>query len=291
MLSALIAPTETAPTAIEVKRALLTYDTVYVVDPADRELIPPQSLFPALGLPPVVAWNAGPMRPLGKSPGYDDSFDRLVEELSSALRQDVIQITSTYDKSTEDQTWIGTVPLGGYPLDPHFVLQIYRAIAGDNNFLKAAIEGDDVLLARDDEYINTISISKCHADKGISNVPALPLIEGKLQRPHLRIPLSEIARAWIATVVKMIGYCFVKELIPIYTGDSYHRIINRVTKNATRTIDQVFRDDPLWTYRSLALRVAHEEYLDEEILAKMDIESILRFRTHAWGEQAKLETP
>jgi hypothetical protein len=45
-------------------------------------------------------------------------------------------------------------------------------------------------------------------------------------------------------------------------------------------------EDEYWINRSLALRVAHEEYLDENVLDQMSISDILQLRTKAWGEQA-----
>jgi hypothetical protein len=76
----LLGPSETPPTLREVKRALLTFDKVLLTDPKDRDIIPPQAFMIALGLPPIMGGNFGPVRPLGKSPGYDDEFDKLLEE-------------------------------------------------------------------------------------------------------------------------------------------------------------------------------------------------------------------
>lgn len=48
MLSTLLAPTEAVTSSLEVKRALLTYDTVYIPHPEDREFFPKKALFPMM---------------------------------------------------------------------------------------------------------------------------------------------------------------------------------------------------------------------------------------------------
>jgi len=40
---AFLAPTENPSSAVEIKRALLTFDKVYISDPGDRDLFPPQA--------------------------------------------------------------------------------------------------------------------------------------------------------------------------------------------------------------------------------------------------------
>ena len=41
---AFVAPTESPNTALEIKRALLTFDKVYIADPDDRDLFPRKHL-------------------------------------------------------------------------------------------------------------------------------------------------------------------------------------------------------------------------------------------------------
>ena len=92
--SAYLAPTETPIRSVDVKRALLTYDRVYIANPGDRDLIPPQSFMMALGMPPFMGFNRGPVRPLGKSAKYDDTFDQLIDELDIARRDGCVEVVS-----------------------------------------------------------------------------------------------------------------------------------------------------------------------------------------------------
>jgi len=49
---ALLVPHEAPPSLRDIKRALLTYDKVVMIDPADRELIPRNSFMTAIiGMP------------------------------------------------------------------------------------------------------------------------------------------------------------------------------------------------------------------------------------------------
>jgi len=48
---AFLAPTECPNSSHELKRALLTFDKIYVADPNDRNLFPPQAFLIAIGMP------------------------------------------------------------------------------------------------------------------------------------------------------------------------------------------------------------------------------------------------
>jgi hypothetical protein len=190
-----IAPRERPNTALEIKRALLAFDKVYIADPNDRDLFPPQTFILAMGMPPIMGINTGPVRPLGKVPGYDNAFDKLMSDIDIARRQGLIDVISSYDRSTSDKTTIGAVLMGNYPLNPRIMLWGYRNIARDNDVIRLAVAGDDELLRLSDDEIRSIEISKCSADGGINNDAELPPLDGILLRDDLRIPLSNIARA------------------------------------------------------------------------------------------------
>jgi hypothetical protein len=281
-----IAPSERPNTPLEIKRALLSFDKVYVADPDDRDLFPPQAFMTAVGMPPIMGLNTGPVRPLGKVPGYNNAFDKLMSDIDIARREGLIDVIASYDRSTSDRATIGAVLMGNYPLNPRFMLWAYRHIARDNDVIKLAVGGDDELFKLSDNDIRSLEIPECRADGGINNDPALPLLEGNLLRDDLRITLSNIARARLGSVIKSIGFCVSKQMIPFFGGAPYNSLANKIARRANDVIDRVSSHDPFWASRAEVLRVAHEEYIDETVLDRMSIDDVLKLRTSAWGDQA-----
>ena len=108
----LIAPTESIPNLNAVKRALLTYDKVILVDPNDRDLFPGTLFTTAMGMPPIISIDSGPVRPMGKLPNYDNDFDELCTHLQPAISDGIVQIKSIYRKP-ENRLMIGKVDSGG----------------------------------------------------------------------------------------------------------------------------------------------------------------------------------
>ncbi len=285
--SAYLAPTETPIRSVDVKRALLTYDRVYIADPGDRDLIPPQSFMMALGMPPFMGFNTGPVRPLGKSARYDDTFDQLIDELDIARRDGCVEVVSTYDLTTSAQGTIGAVLMGDYPLNPQFMLWSYRSVAREADVLRAAIEGDQQLMALTDDQIAELSISQTSGDGGINDDPALPSLEGPLSREQLRDPLTLIARARIASTMKSIGYCASKDLVPVFGGGNFDALVGVFASRATQVIDRVGEEDAYWLNRRRALDIAHDEYIDDAVLSSMQFDEVLKLRSTVWGDQAK----
>ena len=281
-----ISPTERPTTSLAIKRALLSFDKVHVADPQDRDYFPPQAFAIAMGMPPIFGFNMGPVRPLGKVPGYDAAFDQTMSEVDRARREGLVDIVASYDRTTSDQFTLGAVLLGDYPLNPNFLLWAYRTIGRDNDVLTSAIADDRALFDLPDEMIGTLGLANCRADGGINDDPALPVLVGSLAREHLRETLSNIARARVASVIKSIGLCVSKKMIPFFDDAPYGAVAGRIAARANDVIDRVSEHDPLWAGRAQVLRIAHEEYIDDEILQRMPIDHVLQLRTKAWGEQA-----
>lgn len=116
MRSALIIPSEFCTTSLEVKRALLTYDQVKIIDPAERDIMPPQAQIAAIIGIPIIGMNMGPINEIGKVANYDNDFDKLVEEVLPAINQNIVQVIRTYPES--NAMTIGGIDLGSYPLHP-----------------------------------------------------------------------------------------------------------------------------------------------------------------------------
>lgn len=286
--NAYLAPSEFPVCSLDVKKALLTFDKLFLADPADRELIPPQSfMMAAFNMPPIMGGDMGPVRPLGKIGGYDHAFDQLMDELDIARREGCVEVVSTYDLTTSKNITIGAVLMGDYPLHPSFMFWAYRNVAKESSVLRAAIEGDRELLALADEDFEMLGLSEASADGSINDIPALPMLDGPLSKNHLRMPLTLIARARIASTMKSIGYCASKELVPLFGRGNFDNLVGEFSSRAMRAIDRVADEDPYWAGRRKVLDVAHEEYIDESVLSSMSIEDVLRLRTKVWGHQAE----
>lgn len=281
----LFSPTEYVPSSLELKRALLTFDRVLLFDPDDRDFFPPQAFTIAMGMPPIFGMNIGPVKPLGKAPGYDDAFQRLLDEFSVAGRQGLVDVVSSYDRSSSDSITIGAVQMGGYPLNPRFLLWAFRNIARDEDVVSTALEGDKWLFSLPDEIVQELAIQSA-ADGGINNDPAIAPIQRPLNRESLREEYSRIGRARIASAMKTIGFCASRRMVPFFGHASTGKIAARIASRANKVMDAVTEFDPFWATRSQVMRIAHSEYIDETVLAAMPVEEVLKLRSRAWGHQA-----
>lgn len=286
-----IAPTEMPPSSLEIKRALLTYDKVVLSDPGDRDFFPPQLLFQAIssgmGIPFLFGIDTGPVRPLGKVPNYDNDFDKLLEEINFARREGLIDVVSTYERETENRLTIGAVPTGGYPLDPTFMLYAYRNLARDNAALSCAISGDPLIASGSPELLSAIGGELARADLSVNDDPSLPMIDADLARPDLREVFSKISRARLASVIKSIGYCTEKQFVPSFRDPCYVNALGHIMARAVQAMDVVAEGDPYLILRSKVLDIVHSEYIDDDVLAQLSIDEVLRLRTKAWGTQAE----
>ena len=118
---ALIVPSECAPTSLDIKRALLSYNKVLIVSPSDRDLIPSRTFGLALGMPPIMSWDMGPVMPMGKAPGYDNEIEELASTFGEAISEGALEIISTYNEISPGSMLIGTVGVDNYPLNPQAV--------------------------------------------------------------------------------------------------------------------------------------------------------------------------
>lgn len=284
-----IAPTEWSPTLLDVKRALLTYDRVYLADPTDRDLMPSQCFMLALGMPPLLNTDLGPVRLLGKSSSYDSDFDSLMDSISIARRQGLIEVVSSYNLSSTDtgSFKIGIFDHGGYPLDPSFMLWAFRSAAKDQSILDASIRNDPNIMRLTEDQLTKISEKYANADMQINDDAILPTLESDLHQNHLRDIFTYIARARISSTIKSIGYCASKNMVPIFTNQSYGRILSAIASRAANVIDVIAEEDPHWVNRNNALKVCHDEYLNEQVLDLMTVDDVIRLRTKAWGDQAQ----
>lgn len=275
--SALLAPHENPNSLREIKRALLTYEKVVLVDPGDRDIIPANSFMSTIIGMPFFGINTGPVRPMGKALGYDDRFERIVDHCSEAVRLGLLEVKSTYQAEVANQATIGAVPMGGYPLDPRFVFWSYRAMASDCRFLDAAIGSDAKSLCEQISIFPEIA-SRGVGDGTINEIPALPVAEENEA-------LTQIARSRIGAFIKYAGYCEAKALVPVFNSGVYGRIASTILNNATSTLALADEDGEM-IRAGRVVELCHEEFLDDALLDNLSIPEVIGLRTSAWGKQA-----
>lgn len=280
---ALIVPTETPSTLREIKRALLTYDRVLLVDPSDRELFPRQAFSMALMGMPIFGMDMGPVRPMGKGIGYDDRFDRTLEICKPAVSQNTLKVISTFAApEASGLTTIGGVDLGGYPLNPTCVYQLYRALASSQDLLTEVIGHDAHVLKQELQITEGLAMTGS-ADGSVNDGPSLPIAD-VIANEQLAEPLTQIARARIGAILKYSGYCEAKNLVPVFGTPFYTRAMGRILNRARTFLDA---GSPVNQFhRSRVLDLVHEEFLVDERLDALSVSDVLRLRSAAWGQQA-----
>ena len=281
----LIAPTESPNSLLEIKRALLTYDKVKLIDPNDRDVMPSNAYMSTIMGMPLFGMDMGAIRPMGKVLGYDDIFEKITEACKPAIHQGLVEIISTYNVPKTKGTFsIGGVPTGGYPLNTQFVFWLYRSMAQDQSFLTEAISGSKKNLMMNVDLSNELALTGV-GDGGINDIPALPLINDDSLSSDDQKNLTQIARARLAATIKYAGFCEMKDLIPVFNGSVYGNIVSKLLNNAHSVFTDIV-DDQFWLRRNRILEICHEEYLDENILDSMSIEQVIKLRSKAWGTQA-----
>ncbi len=280
---ALLVPDENPTSLRAIKRALLAYDKVMLADPNDRDIMP-SNVFPAaiLGIP-GFGMSMGAVRPMGKSADYDDRFEQVLEACRPAVEQGLLTVHPTYDQGVTRMGTLGSVPMGGYPLNPQFVFQVYRSMSADAGFLRDAVARDAADLLNGLKTSPRLSLD-CIGD-GIQNLPALPILEDAGLPSDQLTALTRIARARIGAFVKYSGYSEVREIIPVFESRPYGGLTIRLLDNARTTLAEA-DEDRYWFKRNRVLELCHEEFLLDAKLDDLSIDQVLRLRTHAWGKQA-----
>ncbi|MFM6129201.1 MAG: hypothetical protein ACKPBV_10735 [Sphaerospermopsis kisseleviana] len=279
---ALIVPSECAPTSLDIKRALLSYNKVLIVSPSDRDVIPSRTFGLALGMPPIMSWEMGPVMPMGKAPGYDNQIDELVDAFSEAISEGALEIISTFSEISPGSMLIGSVGVDNYPLNPQAVFWIFRSMAADQELMRAVLEDDYLASLSNREDVLSLGLEGCGAGQ-INDIPRLPLIEKYYDDDDLREAISRICYARLGSLVKYVGYCQEKENVPILPSEGYQKIVNHLLHNSSSIIRQnAGPDDSFWVRLNRMQRVIHEDLVDASILADAQVKDILRLRDTKW---------
>jgi hypothetical protein len=283
----LLVPHEAPPTLLEIKRALLTYDKVVLVDPGDRDLIPPISFVEAFSGVPFMGVDIGAVRPLGKSMAYDEKFEKTFDACRQAREEGLVDLRSTFDPSpNRNMAVFGLPDKGGYPLKVRFVLWTFRHLATNQDFLRSAIR-EDMHALLEELALNPEVAQRGSGDGQLNDVSALPTLEWQ-QAP---IPedavaaLTLLARARLGAFIKYAGYCEAKALIPVMPSHAYGGVAEQLMRATRETLS--LAEDPFWSRRARILELCHEEFLKDEVLETMSVDAVLRLRTKAWNSQAE----
>ena len=143
--NSLIVPTEKPPRLVDVKRALLSYDKVFLPSSDDRELIPPNAFAVAsspMGFFPT-GFSVGKVRPLGKVNDYDSVYEGVISNSQDAVQQGSLVLLDSpqYNKTMT----IGAIPMPKNTPNPGFVYKTYRQLSANPNFIMAVSRGlDDI---------------------------------------------------------------------------------------------------------------------------------------------------
>jgi hypothetical protein len=281
---ALIVPSECAPTSLDIKRALLSYNKVLIVSPSDRDIIPSRTFGMALGLPPIMSWEMGPVMPMGKAPGYDNNIDELVNTFKQAISEGALEIVSTYSEISPGSMLIGSVGIDNYPLNPQAVFWIFRSMAADQALMRAVAKDNYLASLNNRDDVLALGLEGC-GDGQINDIPGLPLIEDYYDDDDLRKAVSRICHARLGSVVKYVGYCQEKDVVPILPSEGYQNIVNRLLCNSSSIIQQnADPEDSFWVRLNRMQRVIHEDLVDASILADTQVKDILRLRDARWRD-------
>jgi hypothetical protein len=294
----LLAPAESPATLRDIKKALLTYDKVILIDPNDRDLMPTALMQCAImpGMPSTFGVSGPPVRAMGKRISYDETFEKQIEELKPAIKQGTIEVKAVFQPEPVRQgfngVYFGPPPRNDYPLDESIVYNIYRSLSSDISLIQNAIELDKHSLINELKINNNLAL-KGTADSevrinSINNEPGqrLPFLNNPNFSETINAQLTLIARARIAMLIKYSGYCQNKEIIPVFDFKSYGAVFSHILRNSQKTISEI-EDDKDWARRNRALQLCHEEFIDNDILDSMSIQSVMKLRTKVWGENAE----
>lgn len=281
MRDTLLIPTETPPSLREVKRALLCFDKVVLVDPADRDVIPPNLWMSSIIGMPFFGISTGAVRPLGKTASYDSQFDELVDELDAARSEGLVEVITTYDQSATAGFTLGAVPTGGYPLDPQFIMGVYRSLASDQTLLCSILDDTALRALADPNNLDTLILHGV-GDASINNAPGLPLVEsGGLSDEEL-VQRTSLARGRLAALTKFAGYCEAKDIIPTFPNDGYSNVMSTLIRN-TQNLLVSQSDDMFWVNRNRILKLAFEIILEPKMLDTIPLTDIIKMRSQEWG--------
>lgn len=293
-VDAYLVPTERPPRLLDVKLALLGYDTVYLPSPDDRELIPPLSYVAAAGMGIMpFGINAGPVLPLGKVSHYDEGFGELEAALKAAGSPDCVQVESTRAGFEQPGLTIGGVPIPpGWP-DPALIFQTFRFLILHPDVVRAASAGLEGVFEWPREEVEALLVP----GRGLGNVetrvdgevrhslPPIAPLDLDLPDEESRGALTHLSCARVGTAVKSLMVGHMEPCRVPFTSDEGVASVLRYMHGLQRI--RTGQDPEVVSIREAAAR-AHEYAVGVEIdhasLEALSLKEVLRLRSKAWGE-------
>lgn len=290
--NSLIIPTESPYDINSIKRALLTYDKVYLFSPDDRDIIP-SDVYVQLttGLP--FGMPMGPVRPLGKTKDYDNRFEIMIKEFSLAIKQGSLEILS---KPTEDNSFtLGAIPLPQDTPPPAFVFNNYRNLISSPEFISVVSKGinNDILTETDDlDKIAPLGREDASFElsvngQAIEQTYRKAIYDGFCSSEEERLVLTRLCHARIGFLMKSIGYCESKGISLFTTDPGLAGTIQLLERNYSKIVkDALFDTDriPLFDNLQKLENLVFSEYIDRDVLSSISPKDILKLRTKAWGK-------
>lgn len=294
----LLIPTERPPTDIDIKRALLTLDEVQLLNPADRELIPPDQFAFAsanlVGAPSLSMFSSnGPVLPLGKIPRYDETFERTLEECADAEKKGFVVVRSVPAFNTG--FLLGAPPAPQDWPNSTFTLGMLKMLGGDPQVLMKTLEGvaaPDMLRRMDLADLvpagteTTMEMRVGAQDFKVPMNTAVAALELSDVPGEFIQAYTRLAAARLGSVVKSLGICHNAGLHPVSVDRGVNAVIAHIQGKSTSVLQSSLTAESDPEALRLAMRVERvlfEQMLPDEILGSLTVEKVIQLRSKAWG--------
>lgn len=283
MLSGYIHPREEAPTLLEVKRSLLTFDRVVINDPEDRDFLPASLFNPInMGMFPMAMPSSTWVRPLRKVHGFDREFEFMISESRKAIQDNVIRTESFYDPHIENI--VGFIAdLNGFNFDINALNDAYCSMALDKEFIIKSIKRDTRLFSLKEKALNDLYLYPCIADLQLGE-GAADVFTGIIQKEHLSKQYLSIGRGRIAALIRTISLCSDRGYVPVFSGPCAQDLYDEMTSRISNAIDFDHESWPISPYLLWSLNIIFSDIVDNDKIENIPIEHILKFRTIEWGK-------
>ncbi len=272
------------------------------MSPDDRDVISPEYYLAALMNFPMALPGTS-VRILGKTPGYDDSFQQVLDEAGSAVEQNLLQVTGAGSKPQTMplmRTSDGVLTIGGSEgvgpnavfagsrkgVESQLLYQTYRRATTDPALVAAISRGmDDFLVGSNGIRDELAPVGMDDFPLAVTYAPPpLPYPRG-VQSDEARAVLNRLCQARVGSAVKSLAACDTNRLAPLTSDPGMAAFIAQLNANVA-TVDLDGVDERL--LHLIGMRELHDlviaEYVDEAQLRELSIADVVRKRTAAWGK-------
>ena len=299
--STLILPSEKPYRLIDIKRALLTYDKVFIVSPGQRDVIPPSmhielntGILGGIDLYDPEEGHEAQMfhmgfdssvRALGKTDGYDRSFDQLYEQCQLLLKEEILEVIEKPEYERHP-TIVGNLPIAYDDPSPREVYEYYRTFASDQEFVNQISEG--IVDLQQNSRDNDMLAPRGADDNFMAEffLPAAASYTGPMS-PEEEPTLSRMRHARIGNLCKNLVRCHYKGWVPFFTDVGYRSAVQVMERKYQEVVEHHLNKIPELQNLKLLSRlenVIFTEYIEDDIVDKLSLQEVLRMRTVAWGK-------